>query len=181
MADLAVQVEEPASRSRHRFLVPTLVVGVLALVAAISFWSWSGTGGRLRPSGNGIDVPAAVGAPIYIGYQLDAQGGDVTIDSISLRHGSPSVTATFFVAGGPCPIGSSASVPDSCDLQPPAGTHLSPSVTRWMVAEYVPTTDGTFDPGQVVVSYHSGLHRRAVDLGTSVCISTTASCDHTTN
>jgi hypothetical protein len=174
-ADLSVDAERPATRSRVGFTRSILPV-VLALAAAASLWAWSGTGGWLEPVGNRITTPAVVGAPVYVGYPLDLHGGDATIDAVSLSHATPSIDATFYVAEGPCPLGASPVVPESCDLRSPTGAHLVASEQRWLIAEYVPTSDGTFDPGDVVVSYRSGLHRRSVHLGLSVCMSTTVSC-----
>jgi hypothetical protein len=174
MADTAVVTEaelEP-TRARHRLrvAVTAAAVGVAALAA---FAWWSGTGARLDPGGNGVGATAlVVGVPTYIGFDLTAHGGSLTIDDVRLARPPAGVTSEFFVAGGECPIGATASVPDSCDLQPVQGEVVAAGSSRWLVAKYVLTGAGAVRPGDVAVSYHDGLHRRTTDPREVVCLAT---------
>ena len=167
-----VDVRRPPPRTAGLRIVAVVVVAGLAVAAGV--WWWQGTGAHLQPAGNGVSAPQRpVGQPTYIAYPLDPTGGSVTIDGVHLDHPSPSVTAAFFVATGPCPIGATWAVPDTCDLRPVAGAEVEPGTTGTLIAEYVLTADGSASPGDVVVAYHDGLHRRSTRLGTAVCLSTT--------
>jgi hypothetical protein len=160
----------PHHRARVRLLVGLAFLAVLALV---TFSWWSGTGGHLQPGGNGVTATyLVVGVPTYVGYDLDAQGGDVHVDGVHLEHASSGVDASFFVATGYCPIGTTGSVPDTCALQPVEHAVVHPGRPRLLVASYTLTSSGQADAGDVIVNYQSDLHQRSGRVGPTVCLST---------
>jgi hypothetical protein len=170
---------EPSHR-RSRRMRTCLAVVASALVAAGGLAWWSGTGGRIGESGGRLGMPLlTVGHTYYVRYDIPAVHGDVQIDAVRLADEPEAVDVTFTMATGPCAIGATASVPDGCDLVAPHGVTVAAGQDGVLIAAYTLREPGTFEMGDVVVRYHSGLHRRQQHLGLAVCLTTasdTSSC-----
>jgi hypothetical protein len=159
-----------------------MIVVVAALLVAVAGVSWARSGAQLASVGNALaygDLP--VGRPVFVGYPLYVTGGRVEIDDVHVENGSHVMDSEFFVAAGDCPVGLALDVaPSSCDLGAAPGATASDAYPGMLLGRYVLTaeTRTTADTtvGDIVVSYHDGLHRRTVNLGMQVCLSSTSRC-----
>jgi len=112
------------------------------------------------------------GQSYEVGYDVVADTTAIQIESVRLAHPVAGVDASFAMASGPCPIGTSASVPTTCDLVTPADVSVRPGAPAKLIGTFAVAADGTYRVDEVIVTYRSGLHRRTVRLGPKVCLST---------
>lgn len=172
VTDTIVAKDLPLRSEGHRRAV-WLVLLAVSLTGSV--WAWSGTGAHLRPAGNAIGVGRlTVGVPIYVSYPLFVEGGEVQLDGVRLEGTSGDVASAFFVAQSTCSVGVQRELPVGCDLMPVDGTTVAEGAPRLLVARFELRSSETAHPGDTVVSYHDGLHRREAALGVRVCLSSEA-------
>jgi len=148
---------------------------MVALVTAGGLVWWSGTGGRIGEYQAGVGLPLlTVGHPYYVRYDIPAVNGDIQVDAVRLANPNGVVDATFTMATGSCSIGTTAYLPDDCDLVTPHGVTVEEGQSGVLIAKFIVRTAGTYEIGDVVVNYHSGLHHRKQSLGMAACLTTTA-------
>jgi len=148
-----------------------VVVVALLLLAALAWWST--TGGRIEGGSYRVSMQSlALDHEYYVGYRIPVTGGDVKIGSVRLAHAPEGVTTSFVVAKGPCPIGTSNIIFEGCDPIAARGAGIASGTEGMIIGGFTLDHNGTYELGPLVVTYHSGLHRRTVIIDPAGCLTT---------